>query len=61
MTKRRTRSVTPIALCICLALAGLPHETAAQETETMRFTASVLGLTAGRMTLGVNRKGIHTR
>lgn len=47
----------PLALTILLAALALPAPLRAEGAETMRFTASVLGLTAGRMTMSVNRKG----
>lgn len=43
------------ALSFALAITSAPA--LAQTSETMRFTASILGVTAGRTTLAVNRDG----
>lgn len=57
MTLRLVR-LRPVVLFLTLtALLSQPVPVRADGAEVMRFTASVLGLTAGRMTLSANRKG----
>lgn len=54
---RMFSGVFPVLLVAGLATASSPGPVRAAETETYRFTASVLGVTAGKMTMAVNRKG----
>lgn len=46
-----------LAFGMSLSLSPLAAPAQTVETETMRFTASILGVTAGRATLAVNRSG----
>ena len=54
---RMFSGVFSVLLVAGLASAVPQGPTWADETQTYRFTASVLGVTAGKMTMAVNRKG----
>lgn len=53
----RPKQTPLLMLALALGLSVGPAPARAEGRETIRFTASILGLTAGRMTLAINRRG----